>query len=79
MHPFMQMSHLSIPSIDHSKSYYDTVSKKTNIIKNARYVLINKNELNAKISIKKPSSEFLKLTENNKKKIFESKNFILYE
>ncbi len=79
MYPFMQMSHLSIPSIDHSKSYYDTISKKTNIIKNARYVLINKNELNAKISIKKPSSEFLKLTENNKKKIFESKNFILYE
>ena len=32
MHPFMQMSHLSIPSIDHSKSYYDTVSKKTGAI-----------------------------------------------
>ena len=70
MYPFMKMSHASIGFLEDPNQMVNGNSKKE-IIKGARYVLINKNTV--------PSNEYLDLTQFNKQKIIETSNFILFE
>tara|TARA_B110000027_G_scaffold118315_1_gene130223 strand:+ start:7367 stop:8866 length:1500 start_codon:yes stop_codon:yes gene_type:complete len=78
MYPFMQMSTLTIRSLEILPKYAEIKNKEL-MIKESKYILLNKKTLKIKDELKKPSQVIIDLTKTYKKKIYETKNFILYK
>ncbi len=78
MYLFMQMSTLTIRSLEILPKYAEIKNKEL-IIKESKYILLNKKTLKIKDDLKKLSQVIIDLTKTYKNKIYETENFILYK
>tara|TARA_B100000795_G_C22535687_1_gene336855 strand:- start:26 stop:250 length:225 start_codon:yes stop_codon:yes gene_type:complete len=74
----MQMSTLTIRSLEILPKYAEIKNKEL-IIKESKYILLNKKTLKIKDDLKKLSQVIIDLTKTYKNKIYETENFILYK
>ena len=72
------MSTLTICSLEILPKYAEIKNKEL-IIKESKYILLNKKNLKIKDDLKKPSQVIIDLTKTYKNKIYETENFILYK
>tara|TARA_B100000787_G_scaffold117177_1_gene87579 strand:+ start:584 stop:802 length:219 start_codon:yes stop_codon:yes gene_type:complete len=72
------MSTLTIRSLEILPKYAEIKNKEL-IIKESKYILLNKKTLKIKDDLKKLSQVIIDLTKTYKNKIYETENFILYK